>query len=178
VLDLPLGSWRCLNERCSFVERLLSVAAPMARCTVRVAEIVQLFGYAAGGLPSERLLARLAIPVSDNAILRQLKRQVRERADPAPLRAIALTTGARERALPMGRSLSIWSAEPSATLLLSRPCCPGSPRPHTKFTTKSIRATPPMAWPREGAIIVVLQEEYERLAARAGFDCMTHPPGA
>ncbi len=62
----------------------------MARRTVRVAEIVRLFGYAAGGLPSERLLARLAMPVSDNAILRQLKRHVRERADTAPLRAIAM----------------------------------------------------------------------------------------
>ena len=39
-----------------------------------------------GGLPSERLLARLAMPVSDNAILRRLKRHVRECADPAPLR--------------------------------------------------------------------------------------------
>jgi transposase len=93
VLDLRLGRWRCLNELCSrktFVERLPSVAAPMPRRTVRVAEIVRLFGYAAGGLPSERLLARLAMPISDNAILRQLKRHVRERADTAPLRAIAI----------------------------------------------------------------------------------------
>jgi transposase len=93
LLDLRLGRWRCLNERCSrktFVERVPSVAAPMARRTVRVAEIVRLFGHAAGGLPSERLLARLAMPVSDNAILRQLKRHVRERADPLPLRAIAI----------------------------------------------------------------------------------------
>jgi transposase len=68
VLDLRLGRWRCLSELCScrtFVERLPSVAAPMARRTVRVAEIARLFGYAAGGLPSERLLARLAMPVSD-----------------------------------------------------------------------------------------------------------------
>ena len=93
LLDLRLGRWRCLNERCSrktFVERVPSVAAPMARRTVRVAEIVRLFAHAAGGLPSERLLARLAMPVSDNAILRQLKRHVRERADPPPLRAIAI----------------------------------------------------------------------------------------
>ena len=93
VLDLRLGRWRCLNERCNrktFVERLPSVAAPMARRTVRVAEIVRLFGHAAGGLPSERLLARLAMPISDNAILRQLKRHVRERADPLSLRAIAI----------------------------------------------------------------------------------------
>ncbi len=93
MLDLRLGRWRCLNERCSrktFVEHLPSVAAPLARRTVRVAEIVRLFGHAAGGLASERLLARLAMPVSDNAILCQLKRHVRERADPAPLRAIAI----------------------------------------------------------------------------------------
>ena len=93
VLDLRLGRWRCLNEPCSrktFVERLPSVAAPRARRTVQVAEIVRLFGHAAGGLPGERLLSRLAMPVSDNAILRQLKRHVRERADPAPLRAIAI----------------------------------------------------------------------------------------
>jgi hypothetical protein len=78
-----------LCSRKTFVERLPSVAAPMARPTVRVAEIVRLFGYAAGGLSSERLLVWLAMPVSDNAILRQLKRHVRERADTAPLRAIA-----------------------------------------------------------------------------------------
>jgi len=93
MLDLRLGRWRCRNERCSrktFVERLPSVAAPMERCTIRVAEIIRLFGHAAGGLPSERLLARLAMPVSDNAILRQLKRHARERGDPAPLRAIAI----------------------------------------------------------------------------------------
>jgi hypothetical protein len=45
---------------------LPSVAAPMARRTVRVAEVVRLFGYAAGGLPSERLLARPAMPVNIN----------------------------------------------------------------------------------------------------------------
>ena len=62
LLDLRLGRWRCLNEQCSrktFVERVPSVAAPMARRTVRVAEIVRLFAHAAGGLPSERSLARL-----------------------------------------------------------------------------------------------------------------------
>jgi hypothetical protein len=36
------------------------------------------------------LLARLAMPISDNAILRQLKDHVRECADPAPLRAIGI----------------------------------------------------------------------------------------
>jgi hypothetical protein len=73
VLDLRLGRWRCLNEggnRKTFVERRPSVAAPMARRSVQDSEIVRLFGHAAGRLPSERLLARLAMPISDNAILR------------------------------------------------------------------------------------------------------------
>lgn len=93
VLDLRLGRWRCRNEECgrkTFVERLPSVAAPMGRRTVQVAEIVRLFGHAAGGLPRERLLAHLAMPVSDSAILRQLKHHVRERGDPASHRAIAI----------------------------------------------------------------------------------------
>jgi hypothetical protein len=93
MLDLRLGRWRCRNAKCrrkTFVERLPLVAASNGRRTVRVAEIVRLFGHAAGGLPSERLLARLAMPVSESSILRQLKRHVRERGDPAPPRVIAI----------------------------------------------------------------------------------------
>ena len=93
MLDLRLGRWRCRNEKCSrktFVERLPWIAPPMGRRTVRVADIVRLFAHATGGLPSERLLARLSMPVSDSAILRQLKQHVRERGDPAPLRTVAI----------------------------------------------------------------------------------------
>jgi transposase len=81
-----------LNERCArktFVERL-SAAFPFARKTQRIIDLVRLFGHAAGGRTSEKLLARLAMPVSDNAILRQLKRHAAERRDGAPLRAIAI----------------------------------------------------------------------------------------
>ena len=92
VLALRLGWWRCLSEACArktFVERL-KTAFPFARKTQRVTELVRLFGHAAGGRTSEKLLARLAMPVSDNAILRQLKRHASERPDGAPLRAIAI----------------------------------------------------------------------------------------
>jgi transposase len=92
VLELCLGRWRCLNERCArktFVERL-TTAFPFARKTLRVTELVRLFGHAAGGRTSEKLLARLAIPVSDNAILRQLKRHASDRRDDVPLRVIAI----------------------------------------------------------------------------------------
>jgi zinc-finger of transposase IS204/IS1001/IS1096/IS1165/Transposase len=92
VLALRLGRWRCLNEACArktFVERL-KTAFPFARKTQRVIELVRLFGHAAGGRTSEKLLARLALPVSDNAILRQLKRHASERRGDVPLRVIAI----------------------------------------------------------------------------------------
>uniref|UniRef100_UPI001AEF0FF7 transposase n=1 Tax=Methylosinus sp. Ce-a6 TaxID=2172005 RepID=UPI001AEF0FF7 len=68
----------------------LTTAFPFARKTQRVIDLVRLFGHAARGRTSEKLLARLAMPVSDNAILRQLKRHAAERRDGAPLRAIAI----------------------------------------------------------------------------------------
>ncbi|MGJ0531902.1 transposase family protein [Methylocystis sp.] len=92
VLELRLGRWRCLNEGCArktFVERL-ATAFPFARKTRRVSDLVRLFGHAAGVRTSEKLLARLAMPVSDNAILRQLKRHASKRRDGTPLRAIAI----------------------------------------------------------------------------------------
>ncbi len=50
------------------------IAAPYARRTRRVGEIVGLLGHSAGGRPGERLMQRLGMPVSDDTILRQLKR--------------------------------------------------------------------------------------------------------
>src|SRR5712692_7402829 len=61
-----LTRWRCRNDQCEqriFAERLPELAAPFARRTARMAGIVRLFGHGAGGRPSERLMARLAMPV-------------------------------------------------------------------------------------------------------------------
>ena len=76
-------------ERKTFVERVTK-AYPFERKTRRVSDLVRLFAHAAGGRTSERLLSRLAMPVSDNAALRQLKRHAGERRDNAPLRAVAI----------------------------------------------------------------------------------------
>jgi len=92
TLELRSGRWKCRNEQCArgtFVEKLAS-APPFARNTRRVGELVRLFGHAAGGRVGERLLTRLAMPVSDSAIVRQLKRHVRERREAEPLRAVAI----------------------------------------------------------------------------------------
>src|SRR5260370_33230071 len=59
-------------------EQLPSVAAPKARATTRLCEILGLVGYALGGLPGERLLKRLGIKCSDDTVLRRVKTRRRE----------------------------------------------------------------------------------------------------
>jgi len=93
VLKLRLGRWRCHNDQCirkTFVERLPSIVAPFARRTSRVAELVRLFCHAAGGRVSERLLARLAMQVSDNTILRHFKNYARNVGDAQPIRIVGI----------------------------------------------------------------------------------------
>jgi transposase len=71
-----LTRWRCRNDQCDrqiFAKRLPRLAAPYARRTARLAEIVSLFGHSVGGRPSERLMGRLGMPVSHTTILRSLK---------------------------------------------------------------------------------------------------------
>jgi transposase len=92
TLELRSGRWKCRNEQCArrtFAEKL-AIALPFARKTRRVGELVRLFGPTAGGRVSERLLASLGIPISDSAVLRQLKSHVRKRRETKPLRAIAI----------------------------------------------------------------------------------------
>ena len=69
---------RCRNRSCPrrmFCERLPEVANAYARQTVRASEIVRIVGYVAGGLPGQRLLARLSIFTSDDTVLRRLKQR-------------------------------------------------------------------------------------------------------
>ena len=68
----------------------MAIALPSARKTRRVGELVRLFGHAAGGRVSERLRTRLGLPVSGNAILRELKSHARKQRKTEPLRAIAI----------------------------------------------------------------------------------------
>ena len=62
MVELRSGRWKCHNELCSrktFPEAV-AIAAPFARKTRRVVEIIRLFGHSAGGLVSERLRPSLA----------------------------------------------------------------------------------------------------------------------
>ncbi len=70
--------WRCRDKACgrrTFVEQFPEIAAPLARRTRRVTELIHLFGHGVGGRPSERLLKRIGMPTSDDTILRHLKRR-------------------------------------------------------------------------------------------------------
>ena len=77
TLHLQVGRWRCGNDRCPrkiFTERVPELAVPWARRTNRLREVVRLIGHGMGGRPGERLLSRLGMPVSDDTILRAIKR--------------------------------------------------------------------------------------------------------
>jgi transposase len=70
--------FRCHNSSCPrkiFCERLPQVARVYGRQTERASEIVRLIGYVAGGLPGQRLLARLSMNTSDDTVLRRVRQQ-------------------------------------------------------------------------------------------------------
>lgn len=74
---LTILRWQCRNRICkrrTFSDQLPAIAPPYAHRTSRMTEIVGLVGHGMGGRPAESLLRRLGMPVSDNTILRQLKR--------------------------------------------------------------------------------------------------------
>jgi transposase len=79
---LRVRRFRCRNRGCPrkvFTERVEGIPSYL-RQTSRLAEIVRVVGYAAGGLPGARLLARLSIRTSDDTVLRRVKTP----APPAP----------------------------------------------------------------------------------------------
>lgn len=75
-LRLKARRFRCRNRACArkiFAEPIPEVARSHARWTTRVGEIIRLIGYTAGGLPGSRILDRLAIPISDDTVIRTVK---------------------------------------------------------------------------------------------------------
>src|SRR4051794_7203161 len=77
-LCATIGRFRCRNPACRrkiSCERLPRVARVYGRQTERASEIVRLIGYVAGGLPGQRLLARLSIATSDDTVLRRVRQE-------------------------------------------------------------------------------------------------------
>jgi transposase len=91
-LRLKTRRFRCRNRACTrkiFAEPLPEVARSHARWTARVGEIIRLIGYTAGGLPGSCILDRLAIPVSDDTVIRTVKVSNAASAD-GPIRHIGV----------------------------------------------------------------------------------------
>ncbi|HME21289.1 MAG TPA: ISL3 family transposase, partial [Acetobacteraceae bacterium] len=97
--------WRCSNDGCDrriFAEQLPQLAARLGRRTARLAEIVRLFGHSAGGRPSERLMSRLGMPVSDSTILRSVMKGTRTQANPISVRVAGIDEWAWRKGLNYG----------------------------------------------------------------------------
>lgn len=97
--------WRCRNDQCGrqiFVERFPDLAAPFERWTTCLAGIVRLFGHGAGGRPSERLLTKLGMPVSDTTILRRLEQCATTQTSRVVVRIAGIDEWAWRRGLTYG----------------------------------------------------------------------------
>jgi len=104
-VKLLLSRWRCAQRECprrTFTDRLPTVADPYARRTRRVGEIVGLLGHSAGGRPGEQLMQRLGMPVSDDTILRQLKRDAVVAQRNSELRVVGIDDWSWRRATSYG----------------------------------------------------------------------------
>jgi transposase len=77
-LQLRVRKWFCRNRHCPrriFTERLPAVAAPWARCTLRLAQRLLALGVALGGRAGVRLGHAWDLAVSRNTLLRLLRKQ-------------------------------------------------------------------------------------------------------
>ncbi len=77
-VQLALNRWQCRDLGCqrrTFTDRLPEIASPHSRRTARMAAVVDMIGHSMGGRPAEYLMGRLGMPISDDTILRQIKRR-------------------------------------------------------------------------------------------------------
>src|SRR5436305_1231241 len=91
-----IGRFRCRNSSCPrkvFCERLPGMARAYGRQTERASKIVRLIGYVAGGLPGQRLLARLSIATSDDTVLRRVRQQAMRQLPGRPIGTSVSMTG-------------------------------------------------------------------------------------
>ena len=107
MVRLQVGRWRCGNGRCArkiFTERVPELALPWARRTERLRDVVRLIGHGMGGRPGEKLLSRLGMAVSDDTILRTVKR-VDVNPAAVPLRVVGVDDWAWKKGQTYGTIL-------------------------------------------------------------------------
>ncbi len=76
-MKLQVGRWRCRNRVCKrkvFCQRLPGVTGKHGQETTRFTEILRSVAYALGGRAGERLSGRLGLRISDDTLLRRVKR--------------------------------------------------------------------------------------------------------
>ena len=75
-LHLTTQRFFCRTKDCArriFTERLPGIAAPYARRTLRLTEVFEVIGFAAGGEAGARVLLRLAMQTSPDRVLRVIR---------------------------------------------------------------------------------------------------------
>src|SRR2546425_6744041 len=75
-LQLRVRKFFCDHPTCPrqiFTERLPTVAAPWARRTTRLSQLLSAFGVALGGEAGARLVARVRLPISPTTLLRLIR---------------------------------------------------------------------------------------------------------
>jgi transposase len=80
-LQLHVRRFSCSNSECArqiFTERLPSVAAPYARRTTRLSEVLTLIGFALGGEAGKRLASGMSLVTSPATLLRLIRSQPEE----------------------------------------------------------------------------------------------------
>jgi transposase len=123
IVKARVTRWRCLNDRCDrrvFAERDPRLAVPFARRTTRLTGIVMLFGHGVGGRPSERLMARLGMPVSDTAILRSVKELASVQSNRAAVRVVGIDEWAWRKGMNYGTVIVDLERRPVVDLLTDR----------------------------------------------------------
>src|ERR1700704_6464331 len=77
ALKVRVTRWRCRSPACAvrlFADRLPGVADLRGRRTCRAEVVARLIGYALGGRAGERLTTRIGLPVSNDTLLRGVKK--------------------------------------------------------------------------------------------------------
>ncbi|ESZ15348.1 hypothetical protein X737_22710 [Mesorhizobium sp. L48C026A00] len=105
-----MSRWRCAHQKCerqTFTDRLPTIASPW-----RVAEIVGLLGHSTGGRPGERLMRRLGMPVCDDTILRQLKRDAAVAHSNSTIRVVGIDDWSWRRSWRYGTMIAFGCRHP------------------------------------------------------------------
>lgn len=115
-----------------FSDPLAGVSAPRLQHTDRFGAVMHLVGHALGGRGAERLLARLGMGISDDTILRRLKRPTATPLAPDVLRVVGVDDWAWQKgqhhygtilvvlAVRTADAVAAWLAARPSTRIISR----------------------------------------------------------